>query len=249
MRSTFIRLVMAAAMIAALAACASKVPLRESPVVHRIALIPASEPRQLTLLNQTVAAFLSPIVETGVILSSRAKAREFSEAMQSRHLGLAARLTTTVVEGLRRAGYRVDVLDQLVRPVGDPDDIDYDKLGTDAEVIVQLRINEVGVFSSRTSSNYLPRVNVDGKLYVRAFDDAPYDETLFYGVDAQTGHDRMIMADPKLAYPTFDAVMASADQLGVVFQDATDRLASLLTADLLKSLATNTRPPEAETRR
>jgi hypothetical protein len=243
MRLGLLRPLVAVLVAAALAGCASKRPLPDKPILHTIALIPATEPREMTLLNQTVMIFLSPIVETGIMLNSKSKAKVFTEAMQSRHLELASRLTTKVVDGLRSAGYRVEVLDHLARPAADPDDIDYDKLGTAAEVIVQLRVNEVGLFSSRNSNDYLPRVNIDGKLYIRAFDDAPYDETLYFGVDAQEGKTRHIVADPKFAYPTFDAVTANYDQIGALFQDATDQIATVMIVGLLETLAANTLRP------
>ena len=176
----------------ALAGCAAKPPLTNKPVVRKIALIPASEPLEFTLGNPTAFIFLSPLVETGIMLSAKAKAK-----------------------------------------------------AKDAEVIVQLRFREVGVFSPRSSSDYLPRVNVDGKLYIRALDDAPYDETLYYGVDAQSGNAGAIKADAKLKYPNFDAVMAKTDELQATFENATDVLAQLLATQLKQALVAKTRaaPP------
>ena len=226
----------------ALAGCAAKTPLTDKPVVRKIALIPASEPLEFTLGNATAFAFISPLVETGIMLSAKAKAKEFSQKMAARHVVLAPRLTTIVVDSLRAAGYTVDVLDDIARDPEDPDDIDYGKLETDAEVIVQLRIREVGVFSPRSSSDYhLPRVNVDGKLYIHALDDAPYDETLYYGVDAQSGNAGAIKADAKLKYANFDAVMAKTDELQATFENATDALARLLATQLKQALVARTR--------
>lgn len=229
----------------ALAGCAAKLPLAEKPVVRKIALIPASEPLEFTLGNPTPIMFISPLVETGIMLATKAKAREFSQKMTARHVALAPRLTTIVVDSLRAAGYTVDVLDDIARDPEDPDNIDLAKVATDAQVIVRLRIREVGVFSPRSASDYLPRVNVDGALYIRAIDDAPYDETLYYGVDAQSRHAGSIEADPSLKYPTFDAVMAKTDELQATFEYATDALARLLAAQLKQALVAGTRaaPP------
>jgi len=224
-----------------LSACAARPKFVGKPVVTRIALIPASDPLTLTLQNQNgVVQTLFPIAALGFHLDSKAKAKLFNERMASRRRSLAPRLTATVVDALRAAGYPVEVLDNLVRPADDPDDIDYAHIKTDAEAIVQLRINEIGMFSSKLSPDYLPRVNVDGKLYIRSRDDSVYDETLYYGVDAKAGKPWAIVSDPRYVYPNFEDVMSRADELSVVFENATIALSNLLATQLQEALATQT---------
>ena len=46
---------------------------------------------------------------------------------------------------LRGYGFAVEVLEGLTRPVDEPDNIDYDKVSTDADAILHLWISEVGV--------------------------------------------------------------------------------------------------------
>src|SRR5450432_1375883 len=156
--------------------------------------------------------------------------------------GATTRRASTVVDALRGAGYRVELLDALERPADDPDDIDYEKLKTDAEMILQLRVDEVGMYSSKLSPDYLPRVNVQAKLYVKSRDDSIYDESLYFGVDAKPGKEFTIVSDPKFAYPSFDAVIARSDEIAGLFESGTDALARMLTAQLLDVLATKTRP-------
>ena len=228
--------------LASLAACASKPASTEKPVVRKIALIPATEPLQLTLENQNAVVFLSPITSLGFQYDSKVKAKLFNEKMATQNLSLAPKLTTTVVDSLRSAGYQVEVLEGLARSADDPDDIDYEKIKTDAEVIVQLRVKEVGMFSSRFSNDYLPRVNVDGKLYIRSLDDSIYDETLYYGADAKEGKASAIIADRKFAYPTFEVLMSKPEEVRDVFENATLALARLLAKQLRETLVTKTRP-------
>jgi hypothetical protein len=226
-----------------LGACASKPAPTDKPVLRKIALIPAVDPQRLTLSNENgVMNVLVPIASVGFLLDSKEKAKRFNEAMAGRRVSYAAKLTTTVVDALRGAGYKVEVLDALERPADDPDDIDYEKLKTDAEMILQLRVDEVGVYSSKLSPDYLPRVNVQAKLYVRSRDDSLYDETLYFGVDAKPGKEFTIVSDPKFAYPSFDAVLARSDEIGGVFESGTDALARMLAAQLIEVLATKTRP-------
>lgn len=147
-----------------------------------------------------------------------------------------------MVEALAAKGYRVEPIADIPRPRDDPDDVDYGKLKTDAGMILQLKIDEVGVYSSKLSSDYLPRVNVQAKLYVRSIDDSLYDESLYFGADAKPGKAFTIVADPRFAYPNFEAVMAKSDEIGGVFEDGIDALARMLATQLIETLATKTRP-------
>lgn len=231
----------AVAVLASLAACAAKPKYAGKPVVTKIALIPASEPLTLTLQNQNgVVQTLIPIAALGFHLDSKAKAKLFNERMASQRLALAPKVTTIVVAALRSAGYAVEVLDDLVRSADDPDDIDYGKIKTDAEAIVQVRVNEVGMFSSKLSPDYLPRVTVDGKLYIRNRDDSIYDETLYYGVDAKEGKTWAIVSDRRYVYPNFEDVMSKIAELRTVFEEATVALAHLLAKQMQDTLATQT---------
>lgn len=228
------------ALLAALAGCATKPKYSGKPVVSTIALIPATDPRTLTLENQNGVQFLIGIAQLAYLLDSKAKAKLFNERMASRRRSLAPQLTAIVVDALRAAGYPVEVLDKLERDPEDPDDIDYEKIKTDADAIVQLRINEIGMFSSKLSPDYLPRVNVDGKLYIRSRDDSVYDETLYYGVDAKEGKPWALVSDRRYTYASFDDVMGKVDELSVVFEEATIALSNLLAGQLREALAKQT---------
>ncbi len=229
--------------LAVLGACASKPARVDKPVLRKIALIPATEPQELTLKNENgVMNVLIPISSVAFLLDSKEKAKRFNEAMSTRRTALAQALTMQVVEALAAKGYRVERLDDIVRPVDDPDDIDYGTLKTDAEAILQLRVSEVGLYSSKLSTNYLPRVNIQAKLYVRSIDDSLYDENLYFGVDAKDSDPTTIVADPKFAYPSFESVMSKTDEIKAVFDDGIERLARRLSSQLVDTLEKKTRP-------
>ena len=231
----------AVAVLATLAACASKPKFAGKPVVTKIALIPATEPFALTLENRNqVAQVIVPISSIAFTLDSKDKANRLNQRLAGSRPSTAPKLTLIVVEALRAAGYPVEVLDNLARDPEDPDDIDFAKIKTDAEAIVQLRVMEIGVYSSSLSPDYLPRVNVDGKIYIRARDDSVYDETLYYGADAKEGKPWAIVADRRYAYPTFDDVMGRADELRTVFEEATVALARLMARQMQDALAKQT---------
>ena len=61
------------------------------------------------------------------------------------------------------------------KAAGDPDNVDYDKVASDADAVLHLWISEVGLYSSHTSLDYIPRVNAGAKLFVKGADDNIYD--------------------------------------------------------------------------
>jgi hypothetical protein len=238
-----LRFLSAVFIVALLGACASKPVSADKPVLRKIALIPATEPAGLTLVNENkVMSFLVPISSAGYYLDSKGKAKLFNDRIASRHLALAQRLTSTIVDALRAAGYTVDVLQSITRNPEEPDSFDFETVATDAEAILQVRIDEVGVYSSTLSNQYLPRVNLQGRLYVKSIDDTIYDENLYFGADAKKGKPFMIESEAKFAYPTFDTLMGKTDEIGDAFEGGIDALARMVATQLIEALATRTRP-------
>lgn len=231
----------AVSMLACLAACAARPKFTGLPVVRKIAFIPASEPLEFVLENKNQnLQMIFPIASLAYSMDSKAKRKRFNEILASPRPSLAPQLNDVIVAGLRGAGYPVEVLDALARDPEDPDDIDYAKLGTDAEAIVQLRFREVGLLSPSSSTDYLPQVNIDGKLYIRSRDDSVYDEALYYGVDAKPGKPWAIAGDPRYAYPYFDVVLERILEVRESFHKATGALAELMATQLREALATKT---------
>ena len=243
MRRHFLSLT-SALVLATLLGCASKRPpavAAERPLVHRIAVVPATDPLTFSLENRSSVMFLSPIVGVGVALDSKDKAKRFNQDPRTRRFDLASRLTAPVVAALRGAGYEVEVLDGIARPADDPDDVDLDKVAPGADAVLQLRVRAAGLYAGLLSNDYLPRVNVDGRLQVRASEDDFYDERLYYGVEPRPSAHVDIPPDPRYTYPTFDALMARMDDVGTALQTGTDALAQLMTKQLMHALLTTTR--------
>jgi len=108
-----------------------------------------------------------------------------------------------------------------------PHDID-SLVDTDADAILQVYFDNVGLFSSSFSTDYLPRVDIRATLYSPQRKDELYDETLYYGVDADAGESTSIAADPKLAYPSFDNVMTRIPEITAVFVAGTQTIGERL---------------------
>lgn len=206
------------------------------PVIKRIAVIPASNPRWYTFENAA-----APVANTTLLfwvnkIDSHGKAKIFNDKVNAQPAALGADFTEQVAASLRERGFTVEILGGVVRPADDPDNIDYDKVSTSADAILHLWISEVGLFSSPMSSNYIPRVNASGKLFVRGEDDNVYDEDLCYGVDAKKGKAWAIPPDPKYAYPSFDAVLNRIEEVRSSFADGTREIGTRMSAQIVDSI-------------
>lgn len=206
------------------------------PVIKRIAVIPASDPRWYTFENAAPPVGGYPFQFWVNKFDSKSKAKLFNDKVSPQSAALGTNLTEQVVTSLRDHGFKVEILEGVTRPPDDPDNIDEDKVSTDADAILHLRISEVGLYSSGYSRNYIPRVNVSGKLFVRGQEDNVYDEDLCYGVDAKKGKVWAIQPDAKYAYPSFDAVMARIEEVRSSFADGTREISTLMSGQIVDSI-------------
>ncbi len=194
------------------------------PVVRSIAIIPATDPTPFAFENKSAAAFVIPLVATVNHLDSKTKAKEFNEKLLAEPLALGAKLTNDIATELRRYGYQVQILEAVSRPVDDIDNVDYKTVSTHADAVLHLRFTKVGMFSPRSSTSYLPRVNAQGTVFVTGREDDLYDEEITYGVDTSSPTSWAIVADPKFAYPSFEAVLAAIGDVRQVFSTGSEAI-------------------------
>jgi hypothetical protein len=187
------------------------------PVIKRIALIPATNPKTYTLYNATPPIGY-PFQSWVNKADSGNKEQFLNDQLRVRPLNLADDLTAEVAADLRNDGYTVEILDGFKRPPDDPDNVDYEKIVTDADVIVHLWITEVGLYSSHTSAYYIPRVNAAGRMFVKGREDSLLSEDIYYGVDAKKGKNWAIVPDSKFAYRYFDDVISRLDEVRDSFE-------------------------------
>lgn len=213
-----LKLTLSIAAVLLTAACANQPKtVSAKPVVRTIAIIPATDPAIYSLENQSAVQFLIPLAATVNYLDSKSKAKTFNEKLLAQPSALGTKLTDDVAAALRGYGYQVQILDAVARPIGDIDNVDYDKVTAGADAILHLRFTEVGLFSPRSSNSYLPRVNAQGTLFVKGRNDYLYDQEIYYGVDARSGNTWAIAADQKFAYSSFDSVLVGLDGVREAF--------------------------------
>jgi hypothetical protein len=228
--------VIAAVLVIALAGCAGhKSQPLPKPVVKRIAIIPATNPRNYTLYNATPPVGY-PFQFWVNKADSANKELVLNERLQHPPLDLAKDLTEAVADDLRGHGLEVIILQDLQRTPGEPDSVDYDKITTDADVILHLWIQEVGLYSSHTSAYYIPRFNASGTVFVKGRDDTLYSQDVYYGVDAKKGKSWAIAPDPKFAYRYFDDVLDRFEEVRSSFETGAHEVGKKMSGQIYEAI-------------
>jgi hypothetical protein len=219
------------------------------PVIHRIALIPATNPLSYKFQNAPTPLIGAPPLWS--MIDNHSKAQRFNAAVDPSKAAMGDILTQVVEQHLREQGFEVQVIRDLVRSAKDPDDIDEEKLAltVDADAMVHVWVAEVGMYSGPFSMKYIPRVNLGGKMWVKNRDvnNLFWDE-VDYGVDAKEGKPLEIVADERYRWGSFDELMSNIDEVRSAYATGT-QLAAVRLADQISAAATasNAARPAAPT--
>lgn len=166
-------------------------------------------------------------------IANRVKSAEFSRQMEKSKSEMGPQFTRMLVEELQARGFAVHVLEGIARNPTDPEDIDYATLPT-RDAVLHVYFSDVSMESSRLSSSYLPRVNVDVVFLPRG--DRPDDGTSLsyrYGADASDdGKSWSIPSDPKYRFPDFGALVSRAADVSESWQKAMRETARRIARDL-----------------
>ena len=170
---------------ALLVGCASKpADTGPKPVVRSIAIVPATLPTYYSLQNLSTVQFFVPIASIGYAMNSKEKAKLLTARLPSQSFRIDEDLTSTLADSLRKMGYEVTVLTDIKRLLDDPDSQELNKLKHTSDAVVHIYFSDVGVLSPRSTTDYLPRMNVSVITYTVANKAYPYESTIYYGADA-----------------------------------------------------------------
>jgi len=183
-------------------------------------------------------------------IDSHSKAFRFNQAVEPGKLALSASITEVVKQQLRERGFEVEVLEDVKRPANDPDNIDDDYVAShvDADAVLHIWIDEVGMYSGHLSDKYVPRINIRGKLWTRSREDSLYSDEVDYGVDARKGKSWAIFPDERYRWGSFDELMSNMEAVRAAYTTGT-RLAAMKMADQVAASAASSASTPADSTR
>lgn len=208
-----------------LAACASRAP--EKPLaVSRVWVLPVAPIPHMYTENKGI-----PL---GIIWQSIAdtmKSNEFTQRLDQARLASATRMTGAVVDALNSQGFQAQVLEGVKRLPDAPNNIDASKLPTKDPVLL-VYFNEVGMYSSRFSMDYLPKMNVYAQLMDSGKDDMGYFDYVYYGADARGAESWSVPADPKFKWASFNDMVSQPQKVAEAYDAGVDSIATRLAVNL-----------------
>lgn len=218
----------------ALVACGSspKAP-PPLPVITRIMVIPVAPISKLHTENKGI-----PLGVLWQSIADRVKGSEFNERMESVRKDMGPKLTAALVEQLNAQGYQAQALEGVIRPAASPDSLDYGKLPT-SEPVLHVYFNEVGMYSARFSTDYVPRVNLSAYLMDSKEGDTVYSETIYYGADASGDTSGSVPANARDRWGSFGELVAHPQDVARSYDDAVTALATRIA----RNIRANTAPP------
>ncbi len=141
-------------------------------------------------------------------------------------------MTAALVEQLTLAGYSVDLIKDGIRVEGEPNEIDLEKINTDAETILVVKFDGFGLFSGFRTTKFLPRVNIDFELLRKKDLSTIHSQSIDYGADASKANSEEIPSDTKYAYPSFEDALNRQTEVIESFRAGFQQISSQLAKQL-----------------
>ena len=210
-----------------LSGCASRgaKPVDAAPITQ-VMVLPVAPVQKLYTENKGI-----PVGVLWQGIADRIKSNAFTESMEATRNAMALALTTALLKELNGSGFDAQLMEGVARPASSLDDIDYPKLATVLPVL-HVYFEDVGMYSSRFSLDYIQRVNVTAHLVRPQDEDSIYSETVYYGADAGSKASRSIPSDPRYKWPSFDALIQQPKEVSDAYGAAIAAIASKIAVNL-----------------
>lgn len=217
-----------------LAGCGSRPAIvPELPTVTRVMVIPVAPIKKLHIENKGF-----PLGVLWQSIADRVKGSKFNERMEAVRNDMGPKMTAALVAQLNAQGYQAQALKGVSRPAASPDNIDYGMLPT-SEPVLHVYFNEVGMYSARFSTDYVPRVNLSAYLMTAKDGDTVYSETIYYGADASGDSSGSVPAKARDRWGSFGELVAQPQEVARSYDDAVTALATRIA----KNIRASTAPP------
>ena len=197
------------------------------PPVREIALAPVLEPAKFSIENRGSALTLVPGGAWGQMGIDAGRRAQFVEVLQAQKLDFGAEMTAALKAALTENGVKVVDLDEIKYVKDDPRTLEYKQLKSSTNLVLAVNIDEIGLYSGRFTSTYLPRFNVSFSLVDRRTEDAFYEPTIYYGVDARKNSEDQILADPQYTFASYEQAIERREDLAAVFREGVRKVAAL----------------------
>jgi hypothetical protein len=209
-----------------------EVTVKRSPIA-KIAIVEVTDPATLSVENR--GGPLDLLALPGFVVTKKIQQERsafLASALRNNSLKLGQEMSVALSEKLTAAGYVVEVLKDVKRMPDDPDEVDLEKITTDAEAILVAKFKTVGLYSGQFSTKFIPRLNTEVQLVARKDLSDLYSQSIHYGADARKVAEDQIPSDSKYSYASFGDAVERQSELVESLRDGVSKTAALVASQI-----------------
>ena len=220
-----------------LAACAAPAPQvavssQQLSAIRTVAVVRAPEPEGYTVINLGHPGIAFGVIGGAVAASDmKQKSDQLSSALRAQGGGFTTKLADLMVLRLAAAGYDARVEDAPWQMEEGRQRLDFEKIHSDADVVLVLSPQIVGFVARGMTSDYLPSLTVVATLLDRQKQQI-YRGYHSYGYTPK--QEGWKAAAPRTTFPNFDALMADPVATAAALRVAGNAIADSVAGDLRK---------------
>lgn len=161
--------------------------------------------------------------------------KDKSATFDARHAGFRVEAGNRFAEHMRRELAELGFAVRLVGPVETLPRQRSAAAGQAPDAVLELRIDTLAMYSRRLDANYLPTLDTSAWLAeVGAREEGLFSNSYIYGAYADRDGNGYITADPKFAFPSFDALLQNPELVEQSFDEGLRKTAQQIARDIRK---------------
>lgn len=220
-----------------LAACGSA-PKNDTPraPIKSVAIIPASN---TSLGFEYSASFFVPPIARGIINRvnanlGEANAKIINDKLAGQGYDAGKQLTEAVVKQLQDAGLAVEVLTNVERKPGSPDDVDYTKIAHKSDAIFHVYFSEIIYQTPRGQSAFWPRVTSSIQAYDKTGKTYLFEAVSYLDRGAKESRPGYFDAKDDLSFKDQEVMLGEVEKIRADLEKITTQAAQFLSKSMLE---------------
>ena len=213
----------------------AKDPPGPKPVIQSVAVIPATH---MPLTFEYSASLFVPFIARQIVNRVNANlgetnAKIINDKLTAENLDLGKQLTELVVKQLQDAGLTVELLGNVERKPGAPDNVDYTKVTHNSDAILHVYFSDLTYQSPRGQSAYWPRVSTGALVYDKTGKKYLYESTSYLDRGAKESNTGYFDAKDDLSFESQEVMIDQTAKLRTNLERVTTQAGEYLGKNIL----------------
>jgi hypothetical protein len=208
-----------------------------APIAEKVSFAPIFPPKEFSITNR--GGPLDLIAGAGYLINKdieKNRIPEFQKLLVDHSLNMSEEAASALQMAFKEAGHPLMPLLEAKYNPEDPSELDYKATKSNTDLILVATISEVGLASTRFSTQFVPKLTMTFELVSKKTEDSDYSEKIQYGGGAKKLTEDEIPSDPKFSFGSYGEAMENPDLVVESFREGLQLLARLATQQMLKHI-------------